>query len=170
MADNPIYDENNVCLYDDLGNKVGVILDGSTYRLQVDAKATITDNESPTRYQLKSAYDTTGIALNTSTDVSLYSFTGQGVIDLISVNSLTSSNWEVAILIDGTERIRITMADLGSNLGLSNSDYDIVAETANKQFRYRPASVGFTTSFEVKAKATTATPSVNYLTLYRERV
>ena len=34
MADNPITDENNVVLYDDLGNKVGVILKNGIYRLE----------------------------------------------------------------------------------------------------------------------------------------
>ena len=161
----------NVTLWDNVkGKNVSVITDGSHERLAVDAKATITDNESPTRYQLKSDYDASGTALNTSTDTELFSFTGQGVIDLISVNSLTSSNWEVVINIDGTERIRISMGDLGSSLGLTNSDYDIVAETANKQFRYHPNSIGFTTSFSVEAKSTVGTPSVNYLVLYRERV
>jgi hypothetical protein len=146
--------------------------DGAKERLDVDVtgSVTITDNESPTRYQLKSSYDTTGTALNTSTDTELFSFTGEGVIDLIAVNSLTSSSWAIVINVDGTERVRITMADLGSNLGLTNSDYDIVAETANKQFRYHPTSIGFTTSFSVEAKATTGTPSVNYLVLYRERI
>lgn len=46
MADNPIYDENNVCLYDDLGNKVGVILADGTYRL---AGTNIITNEDGTK-------------------------------------------------------------------------------------------------------------------------
>lgn len=34
MADNPITDENNVVLYDDAGNKIGVVLKNSIYRLE----------------------------------------------------------------------------------------------------------------------------------------
>ena len=138
-------------------------------QIQDSIDVVVTDSESPTKYQLKTDYDATGVALNTSTDTTLYTFSGSGVIDLIAVNSLTSSNFEVSISIDGTERIRIAMSDLGSALGLTNSDYDIVAETANKQFRYHPIEVGFTTSFTVKAKATVATPNVKHLVLFRER-
>jgi hypothetical protein len=164
----------NVSIHNDTTDAdVTTTTDGSKERLDVSVQdnidVTVTDSESPTRYQLKSDYDATGVSLNTSTDTELYSFTGSGVIDLIAVNSLTSANWEVALSIDGTERIRISMADLGSNLGLTNSAYDIVAETANKQFRYHPIEVGFTTSFTVEAKATVGTPNVKHLVLFRER-
>jgi hypothetical protein len=149
---------------------------GDVKRLAVDVQtplevtATVTNDESPTKYQLKTDYDVDGITLNTTTDVVLFSATGQGVIDLIAVNCLTSSSWEVVIEIDGTERIRIPMPVLGSTLGLTNSDYDIAVETANKQFRYHPAQVGFKTGFRVLAKAIVATPEVHYLVMYREKI
>lgn len=54
MGDNPITDDNNVVLYDDLGNKVGVILDGSIYRLAVDSK--VVPDENP--------YKTTGVPVH----------------------------------------------------------------------------------------------------------
>ena len=165
----------NVNIWNDEKSKsVTVTTDDVKERLDVSIQDSIgvivEDSESPTKYQLQSDYDAVGVSLNTSTDTVLFTHSGQGTIDLISVNSLTSSNYEVAILIDGTERIRITMADLGSNLGLTNSDYDLAVETANKQFRYHPASVGFTTSFTVKAKATVASPNVRHLILYKERI
>lgn len=160
----------NVTLWDDSGHPVNVILSGGIYRLAVDANATIVNNESPTRYQLKTDYDTTGDALNTSTDTELFSYTGDGVLDFISVAG-SNPSYEIAIEIDGTERIRISMADLGSTLGLSNAtNVDMWVETANKNFRYRPSEVGFTTGFKVYAKATsTPSPTVYHLIFYRER-
>jgi len=160
----------NVTIWNNAKSKnVSTITDGATERLAVDASATIVDNESPTKYQLKTDYDATGVALNTSTDTLLYTFSGEGVIDLIAVNSTTSSAWLVDIFVDGTSRIRISMADLGTALGLTNSDFDIVAETANKQFRYHPSSVGFSTSFAVYARSVTATPTVRHFIAFRER-
>lgn len=158
----------NVSLHDEVtDDAVTTTVDGS--KVLLDVAAVVTDSEAPTKFQLKTSYDTTGTSLNTSTDTQLFTFSGSGLIDLIAINSATSSAWEVIIKIDGTERIRITMTDLGTNLGLTNSDYEMVAETANKQFRYHPSAIGFTTSFTVLAKATTGTPSVNYMVLYREK-
>ena len=160
----------NVTLWNNAKTKnITTVTDGAVERLAVDAVATITDNESPTRYQLKTDYDATGVSLNTSTDTELYTFSGEGVIDLVAVNSTTSSAWIVDIFIDGTSRIRIAMPDLGTALGLTNSDFDIVAETANKQFRYHPTQVGFSTSFTVYARAVTATPNVRHFIAFRER-
>jgi hypothetical protein len=161
----------NATLYDENGNQVGVILDGSTYRLSVDAKATIVDNESPTRYQLKTDFDASpGDTLNTSTDTVLFTYTGDGVIDFISIAG-SNASYEVAVEIDGTERIRISMSELGTTLGLSNAtNVDMWVETANKNFRYRPQQIGFTTGFRVLAKATgTPLPTVYHLIIYRER-
>jgi len=165
----------NVNIWNDEKTKsVTVTTDDVKERLDVSIQDSIgvivEDSESPTKYQLQSDYDATGVALNTSTDTVLFTHSGSGTIDLIAVNSLTSSNFEVAIVIDGTERIRIGMPDLGSNLGLTNSDYDLAVETANKQFRYHPASVGFTTGFTVKAKSLVATPTVRHMILYKERI
>jgi len=145
--------------------------DGSKERLDVDVTGSVSIDydESPTKYQLKTAYDATGVSITTS-DTQLYTFSGQGVIDLVSVNNNTTSNWGIVINIDGTERLRINMSDLGSTLGLTDSNFDVVAQTANKQFRWRPNSIGFTTSFTIEAYATTGSTTVYYMILYRERV
>ena len=161
----------NVTLYDDAGNPVNIILTDGVYRLAVDAQATIVNNESPTRYQLKTDYDASpGDTLNTSTDTTLYTYSGDGVLDFVSIAG-SNANYEVAIEIDGTERIRIAMSDLGTTLGLSNAtNVDMWVETANKNFRFRPSEVGFTTGFTIKAKATSAVvPTVYHLVIFRER-
>lgn len=160
----------NVTIWNNAKSKnVSTITDGAIERLAVDANATIVDNESPTRYQLKSDFDATGVTLNTSTDDVLFSYVGDGVIDFIAVAGSTAS-YEVTIEIDSVERIRITMAELAS-IGLSNAtNVDMWAETANKNFRYSPEQVGFTTGFRVLAKATgTPLALVKHLVLYRER-
>jgi len=146
--------------------------DAGIYRVPTDVTGSVSIDydESPTKYQLKTNYNTTGTSVASSPDTTLYTYTGAGVIDLVAVNSTTSSSWGVDIEIDGTSRFRITMADLGSNLGLTNSDFVVVAETANKQFRWRPEQIGFTTSFTIKAFATSTTVSLNHLIMYRERV
>lgn len=163
MADNPITDDNNVVLYDDLGNKVDVILSSGIYRLAVDAA--ITDgNFQLVPFTPEFHYSVAGTALNTSTDTSLYSETDVGKIDFVSIGG-SNSNFEVVIKVDGVELLRIPMDDLGT-LGLSNAtNVPIWAETANKNFRYSPKQgVDFTTSYEILAKATSnPTPTVNWL-------
>jgi hypothetical protein len=151
---------------------VDTINDGTYERLAVDVLGTVAIDydESPTKYQLKTNYNATGTSVPSSPDTTLYTYTGQGVLDLVAVNCLTSANWGVVIVIDGTERLRISMPDLGSNLGLTNSDFAIVTETANKQFRWKPDQIGFTTSFTIKAYATGTTVTLNHLILFRERV
>ena len=157
---------------DDNSKLVSVITDGAYERLAVDVigSVSIDYDESPTRYQLKSNYNATGTSVASSTDTILYTFTGAGVIDLVAVNCLTSANWGVDIIIDGTSRFRISMSDLGSNLGLTSVGFDVVAETANKQFRWHPQQIGFTTSFAVKAYATGTTVTLNHLIMFRERI
>jgi len=140
--------------------------DGAKERL--DVNATIDYDESPTKYQLKTHKDTTGTVVTTS-DTTLFTFTGQGVIDLVAVNSATSSNWGIIILIDSIERLRLTMGELGSDLGLTDSNFDIVSQTANKQFRWKPTQIGFSTNFTIQAYATTGTQTLPHLILFRER-
>ena len=146
--------------------------DGAKERLDCDVtgSVSITDDEAPTKLQLKTDYDATGVSLNTSTDTTLYTFSGSGVIDLIAITCATTANYEVTIKIDGTERLRISMSDLGTGLGLTDSSFDIAALVANKQFRYHPSQIGFTTSFTVLAKATIGTPTVTHMVMYREKV
>lgn len=147
--------------------------DGSKERLDTSGTVTIENNESPTKYQLKSDVDyTTGSTLTSASDTTLATYTGDGVIDFIAVTNPNSANWEVAIEIDGTERFRATMDGLGSTLGLTGTATEpIWVQTANKQFRYHPTpEIGFSTSFSIKAKATGSNTTVYHLVLYRERV
>ena len=169
MADQNDLTQNVTLWNNDKSKNVSTITDGAVERLAVDATATIVDNESPTRYQLRSDFNATGVALNTATDTELFSYTGDGVLDFVAIAGSTAT-YEVTIEIDGTERIRITMAELAS-IGLSNAtNVDMWAETANKNFRYHPQNIGFATSFTILAKAL-ATPlaNVSHLILYRER-
>lgn len=163
MADNPITDDNNVVLYDDLGNKVDVNLVAGIYRLAVDAALT-DGNFQLQPFVPEFHYSVAGTALNTSTDTVLFTETDIGKIDFICVVG-SNANFEVALDVDGTEVLRISMSDLGT-LGLSNAtNVPIWAETANKNFRYSPKQgVDFTTSFTLSAKATaTPVPTVNWL-------
>jgi len=164
----------NVSLYggdneSDLSKAVTVTTVGA--KTYLDIAATIVNNESPTRYQLKTDYDATGDLLTSAADVVLYSFTGNGVIDYVGVSNATTSNYLIAIEIDGTERIRINMSDLGSVLGMTSGSTPFWTETANKLFRYNPTSeVGFATSFRILARATGANTTVTHFVAYRERI
>jgi len=130
----------------------------------------ITSDDSPTKYQLRTDFDTVGDLVTSAADVILYTFTGAGVIDFIATSCI-SSGYEIALFIDGTERFRMTMNELGSDIGLTGGNVPIWVETANKNFRYSPVEgIGFKTSFDVKAKATGANVTVKHLTMYREQV
>ena len=137
----------------------------------LDVSAIITNNESPTKYQLKTDYDATGDTITSASDTTLYTFSGSGVLNFIGVSNATTSNYEVAIFVDGTERFRITMGDLGSVLGLTSGSTPMWCETANKNFRFRPyEGIGFTTSFTVKARATGSNTTVTHITMFKEKV
>jgi hypothetical protein len=166
MADLPITDEKNIVLHDDLGNKVSVVL-GSLNKLAVDA--TISGDESPTKYQARFAFDEIGDVLNTATDVSLFLFTGVGILDFIGIGG-SNSNFIVVIKIDGVERLRVSTAQLNA-IGLVNTTTSpIWVETADKNFRYNPAEgAGFSVSFEVLARATVGTPTTTHFITYREK-
>ena len=159
----------NISIHDEV-SEAAVTTTTVGSKVYLDTATTVVNNESPTKYQLKTDYDATGVSVASSPDTTLYTYSGSGVIDLVAVNCTTSSAWGVDIIIDGTSRLRIAMSDLGSNLGLTNSDFAVVAETANKQFRWRPTQIGFTTSFTIKAYATGSTVTLAYLIMYREKV
>ena len=136
----------------------------------LDVNATVSNDESPTKYQLLTDYDATGTSV-TTTDTELFSYSGIGVVSFIAVTNATTSNWEVVINVDGTERFRITMSDLGSTLGLTDGYAPIWTQTANKQFRYHPTpEIGFTTGFSVEGRATTGSTTLSHLILYKEKV
>jgi len=164
MAD--IQDDTlNTTLYDELGNPVTVVL-GTKNALAVDA--TISGDESPTKYQLRWDIDDIGTSVP-STDTLLYSFSGVGILDFVAT-SAGNSGYDVSIRIDGVERFRSTMAQLGS-LGLSNAvNVPVWAETALKNFRINPSEgFGFSTGFEVYAKSTGSTRQVRHAAMYREK-
>jgi len=156
----------DVSLYDESGNPVKVFLYPSGNRLAVDA--TISSDESPTKYSARSHIDTVGQVVG-ATDVSLFSFTGVGLLDFVATSS-GNANYEIALKIDGVEAFRTTMADLGS-IGLSNAvNVPIWAETANKNFRFNPQNgSGFTTSVEVLARSTVGTQTIAHMVMYREK-
>ena len=144
-----------------------VIVDDTINRLAVDAN--VTGGVTLQRFTLIVDYDVSDIVLNTSTDTVLKTVTGDGRLDFISIDS-SSANYEVILEIDSVEIMRISMNDLGSNLGLANaSNVPIWVETANKNFRLHPNAEGmdFTSNFTIKAKATSGTPSLTWLVKYR---
>ena len=169
MAD--LSDRNtDVSIHDNATNAAVTTTAGIGSKVLLDVNATVSGDESPTKYQLLTDYDATGTSVTTA-DTELFSYTGIGVLSFVAVSSGTSSLWEVIINIDGTERIRISMADLGSNLGLNSGTTPIWVGTANKEFRYHPTpEIGFTTSFSVEARATSGTQSLTHLVLYKEKV
>lgn len=160
----------NVTLYDDAGNPVDVILDGSVYRLAVDS------NITGGNFQLQPFvplfdYSVASTATSTGSDTSLHSESGhRGKLDFIAIAG-SNSSYEVVIKIDTIEILRIDMGDLGSDLGLANAtNVPLWVETANKNFRFSPdEGVDFTNSFELLVKATASpTPTVNWLINHRD--
>src|SRR5210317_1494399 len=127
----------NVNIWDDDKTKaVSVITDGATERLAVDSQ--VTNNVSIKIYQPKAITDFTGVTLNTSTDVTLGTFTGRGLLNFIATTCGTS-NYEIALEVDGVEEFRATMANIGTDLGLANgTNVPIWVETAQKNFRFHP--------------------------------
>lgn len=114
-------------------------------------------------------FDSTGINLNVSTWDTLLNVTGvRGKLDFIATVG-ASSLYKVRLTVDGTEVFDIAMADL-SAIGLSNAaNVEMWAETADKNFRYRPnVPVDFTDSLKVEVIATSATPLLKHLIMYRE--
>jgi hypothetical protein len=156
---------DNVTLWDNAGDReVSIITDGADERLAVDAALT-SGNFQLQPFLPDFHFDVAGTILNTSTDTVLYEELGRGKIDFICIVG-SNSNYEVVIEADGTEVIRISMADLGSSLGLANAtNVPIWVETANKNFRYSPKQgVDFTTGYKLLAKATsTPLPTLNWL-------
>jgi len=154
---------------DEYTKKVSVITDGSIERLAIDG--TITSDDSPTKYQLKTDFDATGDTLGTGADTTLSTFTGAGVLDFIAVTAPTSSNFLVALVVDGVERFRINMAELGTDLGLTAGTTPMWTETANKAFRFYPQDpMGFTMGFSVIGRSTVGSVLVKHITMYREKV
>ena len=166
----------NVNIWDDSKTKsVTVTTDGVKERLDCNidgSEVIVSDSESATKYQLQTDFDAVGDLLNQATDTVLYAVTGEtGTLDFVAITG-SNANFEVTLEIDGIERIRITMAEVGS-IGLSNAtNVPLWAETALKNFRYSPnLPVGYTTGFRILAKSVSAqNPTVTHLTMYRQRI
>lgn len=160
---------DNVTLWDNDGDReVSIITDGSEERLAVDSLIT-GGNFQLQPFTPVFDFDTSDTSLNTSTDTSLKNVTSTtGKIDFIAIVG-SQSNYEVVLKVDGSEILRITMSILGADIGLANAtNVPLWVETANKNFRYSPKQgVDFTDSFELLAKATSGTPTVNWLVNYR---
>jgi hypothetical protein len=169
MADLNDLTQNVNIWNDDKSKSVTVTTDGAKERL--DVAASIEGGS----FQLQPFiplfdFSVADIALNTSTDTSLFSESGHaGKIDFISIAG-SISTWEVVIKVDTVEILRIPMSQLGSDLGLSNAtNVPLWVETANKNFRFSPdEGVDFTDNFEVLAKAITGSPTVNWLVNHRD--
>jgi len=163
-------DTLNTTLYDEAGNAVSVIQDGSLYRLAIDGDVTISGDESPTKYQDRMHIDPVGQVVTTAGDTSLFSFTGIGLLDFVAVSS-GNANYEIALKIDGVEVFRTSMSDL-NDIGLSNAtNVPIWAENANKNYRYNPnQGSGFGVSAEVLGRATVGTQTLSHMVMYREKV
>lgn len=147
---------------------VSIITDDVIERLAVDAN--ITGGLAIQKFSTQAEAEVnSAVVLNTSTDTSLLLITAEGKLDFVSVNSPTSSNFEIIIKIDGTERFRASMSGLNT-LGLTTpNNVPIWSDTAGKNFRYHPnEGDDFATSFEILAKATVGTPSVFWSVKYRE--
>lgn len=167
MADNPIYDENNVVLYDDQGNKVNVVLDDGVYRLAVSLGSSLS-------FQLAANtpifnFDSAGTAITTSWTTLLNVTSKAGKLDFVACAAGTS-NYQIRLTIDSIVIFTIAMSDL-NNIGLANAtNVEIWAETANKNFRYHPnAPVDFTDNVKVEAATTTGSDTLKWITIHREQ-
>ena len=80
------------------------------------------------------------------------------------------SSYEAIIKVDGVEQLRISMTDLGANLGLANgTNVPMWAETANKNFRFHPnEGMGFSYSIEILARSTSGSNTVKHICMYKE--
>jgi len=166
----------NISIHNDATDvAVTTTTDGAKERLDCNidgSQVIVSDSESATKYQLRTDFDAVGDLLNQATDNVLYAVTGEtGTLDFVAITG-SNSNFEVTIEIDGTERFRITMAEVGA-IGLSNAtNVPLWAETALKNFRYSPnLPVGYTQGFRILAKSVSAqNPTVTHLTMYRQRI
>ena len=146
------------------GSQISSTTIGGKELLDVNASA------DPTQYHIEGDINVTGTLVTSAADVTLFTTTTAGVIDFVAVNSAVSSGFEIALFIDGVEKLRTNMTDLGSTLGLTGGSGEPVwTQTANKQFRWNPqGNAGFTSSFAIKAKATGSNVTLTHLILYRE--
>ena len=167
MAD--LTDRNNdVSIHDaeDNAKHITLIADGAIWRLPVQA---LIDGGTFSLQPFVPVvdFDSTGVALTTAW-TTILNFTGSaGKLDFIAT-SLITSNYKIRLTVDGSEIFDISMADLNA-IGLSNAtNVSMWAETALKNFRYRPiAPVDFTASVKIEMAMTTGSGTAYYLVNYR---
>ena len=159
----------DVSIHDDTSeDAVETVYTSGKRRLCVDSVTTISGDESPTKYQLRSHKDSQSITTGAFQEI--FSATTIGLLDFVAT-STNSANYEIAIEIDGTIQLQTTMGELGV-IGLSNAvNVNIWAENANKNYRYRPLEgSGFSISCRVLARATVSTQTIDHIVLWREKV
>ena len=172
-------DTHNVTLYDEAGNPVAVILDGATYRLAVDAKITggeIDVSVTISRFRPRlNATTTKLVGLSQTVDTSVFSFTGTGRVDFISL-AFSKPQGNVILKVDGTEIYRLNLDDLVNIHRLdSSSSGDLepmYSKIAGKFFRDIYYESGdFASSFEVLVRAGSPDTNLNsHLIKFREKV
>lgn len=140
---------------------VDTVNDGTYERLAVDAN--VSGGIVIAQREPYFDYSVTSVNLTNGVDYSVKSVTAKGTIDFIQILCKNAS-YETVIKIDGTERIRISQADLGT-IGLLSSNstnIPIYAASASKIFSFLPPSPDdFATSFEVIVQATSAGNSID---------
>jgi len=114
-------DTQNVTVYNENGNPVGIILDGSVYRFAVDAKIT-SGGLTATRFRPRFFTSKTDITVLT-TDTLLKSISFDGQLSGISI-LFDSKEIDVIIEVDSTEIFRVNSEDLDDSneyrLGIGN--------------------------------------------------
>lgn len=153
---------SNVSIWDNAGDKeVTVLTDGSVERLAVDAN--VSGGVIIAQREPYFDYSAASVSLTNGVDYSVKSVTAKGTLDFVQILCKNAS-YEVAIKIDGTERLRISQADLGT-IGLLSSNstsIPIYAASASKIFSFLPASPDdFATSFEIIVQATSSGNSID---------
>ena len=121
--DNPIGDDKNTVLYDDLGNKVGVILDGSIYRLAIDGK--ITENVLP-KYRLQLEHTTDDIDFTNDDWHTVFDISAEGKPTYLW-SEFYDGNFEIRVTMDGEIVWQMDDNDMGR--------YDM---SDGNQTRYQP--------------------------------
>jgi hypothetical protein len=155
----------NICSDNDT-KKVTVTTDGAKERL--DVAATVEGSFQLEAFTPVVNFSSASTALATSpTWTSILSVTDTGKLDFIAIAGSTST-YRVRLTLDSVIIFNVTMSDL-STVGLSNAtNVPMWAETADKNFRYRPSEgVDFVTSFLVEAQLVSGSPTVSWMIHHR---
>jgi hypothetical protein len=142
--------------------------DGAKKRLDVNAKL----EDSDLTFQLQAFtpvinFNSGATALAASpTWTTLLSITDAGKLDFVAIAG-SLSTYRVRLTVDSVVIFNMAMSDLTA-IGLDSSNAILWAETAAKNFRYRPnEAVDFQTNFLVEAQLTAGSPNVAWLVQHR---